>query len=99
MKELNLPYAILSDQGNGVARMFGLAYPMPEGVREIYRTLGIDLPEHNGDDSWVLPVPAAYIVDASGMITHRWIDPDFTRLPDPEEVLGQIELTLAEAAT
>jgi peroxiredoxin len=96
-EELNLPFPVLSDQGNEVARSCGLAYSFPDGIKEIYRTLGINLPEYNGDDSWVLPVPATYVVGTTGVISARWLDPDFTRLEDPENVIRYLEQAMAEA--
>jgi peroxiredoxin len=94
-EELALPFTILSDQGNDLASRCGLTYAFPDGIREIYRTLGIDLPEYNGEDSWILPVPATYLVDATGVIAHRAIDPDFTRLMDPKDLIGQLELLMS----
>jgi peroxiredoxin len=96
-EELGLPYALLSDKGNEVAGQCGLAYQLPEGIREIYRDLDIDVPEHNGDDSWVLPIPAVYVVERTGEVGARWIDPDFTRLEDPRNVIAHLERVMAEA--
>jgi peroxiredoxin len=96
-EELGLPYALLSDKGNEVAGQCGLAYQLPEGIRGIYRGLGIDVPAHNGDDSWVLPIPAVYVVERSGVVGARWIDPDFTRLEDPRHVIAHLERAMAEA--
>jgi peroxiredoxin len=96
-EELGLPYALLSDKGNEVAGQCGLTYQLPEGLQEIYRGLGIDVPEHNGDDSWVLPIPAVYVIERSGVVGARWIDPDFTRLEDPVNVIRHLEQVMDEA--
>jgi peroxiredoxin len=97
-EELNLPFALLSDKGNEFARKCGLVYSFPDGIKEVYRNLGINLPEYNGEDSWVLPIPTTFAVESSGMVSARWIDPDFTRLEDPENVLHHLEQVMAKAS-
>jgi peroxiredoxin len=62
----NLSFEVLSDVGNQVARQFGLVFTLPESLRPIYQAFGIDLPAHNGDQSFELPVPATYVVNTDG---------------------------------
>ncbi|HEV2699869.1 MAG TPA: peroxiredoxin-like family protein [Terriglobales bacterium] len=57
-----LQFPLLSDAGNHVARQFGLVYRVPEYQREVYKRVFVNLPFVNGDASWELPIPAAYIV-------------------------------------
>jgi len=56
VKAKNLTFEVLSDPGNALAKKFGLVYTLPEVLRKIYLQFGIDLPKHNGDDSWTLPL-------------------------------------------
>jgi len=49
--------------------------------------LGIDLPAHNGDDSFELPMPATYVVDSSGKIVHAFVNIDHQQRQDPEGIL------------
>jgi peroxiredoxin len=79
---------VLSDPGNAYARQLSLVFALPDDLREIYRTFGIDLPVFNGDESWELPLPARIVVDASGTIRSLAADPDYTRRPEPEETLA-----------
>ena len=54
----DLTYEILSDQGNKVASSFGIVYQLQDEMQAIYKDLGLELPEYNGDESFELPVPA-----------------------------------------
>jgi len=47
--------------------------------------------EHNGDESWTLPMPARYIIDQVGLIRYADIKPDCTERPEPEDTLSALE--------
>ena len=86
-----LSFAVLSDVGNRVAREFGLVFTLPEALRPIYEGFGIDLPAHNGDDRFELPVPATYVIDTDGRIAHAFANVDYTQRLDPEAILAALE--------
>lgn len=82
---------ILSDPGNEVAARYGLKYQMPDNLITIYRQFGLDVPKHNGDNSWTLPIPTTLIIDAEGIIRHADINADYTMRPEPEETLQALK--------
>lgn len=86
-----IAFPVLFDEGNRVARQFGLVFQLPDDLRDVYENgLNLDLEHHNGDDSWELPLPASYVVARSGLITHAWVDPDYTVRPEPDEILAAV---------
>jgi hypothetical protein len=56
-----LPFPVLSDPGCSVAAQFGLVYTVPEYHQQYYRSILVNIPYLNGDDSWRLPLPATYV--------------------------------------
>ena len=76
----HLTFEILSDRGNEVAAQFGLRWTLPEYLREVYRGFPLPLEKFNGDDSWTLPIPARFVLDAES-------DPDYTTRPEPSDTL------------
>lgn len=82
-----LTFEVLSDVGNQVARQFGLIFTLPEELRPIYQGFGIDLPAHNGDTTFELPIPATYVIAPDGTVIHAFVDPDYTKRLDPQEVV------------
>lgn len=82
-----LEFEVLSDVGNHVCEAFGLTFELPEQLRPIYTSIGIDIPAFNGDDSFVLPVPASYVVDSDGIIRHHFVNVDYTRRLEPDDLL------------
>lgn len=82
-----LEFDVLSDRGNRISEAFGLAFELPEQLRPIYTSLGIDIPAFNGDASFILPVPATYVIDSNGIIRFHFVNVDYTRRLEPDEML------------
>lgn len=86
-----LTFEVLSDVGNKVAKEFGLVFQLPEELRPIYQNFGIDLPAYNGDKSFELPIAATYVVAMDGTVIHGFVDPDYTKRLDPEEIINVLK--------
>ena len=85
------PFALLRDFGNRVAEAYGLVFTLPDELREIYLTFGIDLAKGNGDGTWRLPIPARFVIDGQGIIRAVDADPDYTRRPEPARTVEILE--------
>ena len=83
----SLPFPLLSDPGCALAEKFGLAYTVPEYLREHYLSILINIPFVNGESSWRLPLPATYVLDRAGRILFAQAHADFRVRPEPEEAL------------
>jgi peroxiredoxin len=82
-----LGFPILSDPHNDVAAAFGLRFALPDYLVDLYKGLRTDLPEFNGDASWTLPMPGRFVVGQDGVILYAEVNPDYTRRPEPEDML------------
>jgi peroxiredoxin len=85
----DLDYQVLSDVDNGLALLFGLVFRVPAYIRALWLKHNIDLGARHGNSSgtWLLPLPATYIIDRQGIILHADVDPDFRRRLDPTDIL------------
>jgi peroxiredoxin len=90
-----LAFPVLSDVGSAAARSFGIAFDLAEELRPIYAASGHALPEKNGDDGWVLPIPATYVIDRDGTIVLAFVDVDYRNRLEPAEILAAL-LSLQE---
>jgi peroxiredoxin len=98
-RQNNLGFPILSDAKSEVASKFGVRFNLPGYLIDIYKQFKNDLPLINDDNSWVLPMPARYVIGQNGMIAYSEINPDYTQRPDPSELLPVLDkLTNAKAA-
>jgi peroxiredoxin len=85
-----LPFPVLSDPGCVLAEKFGLAYTLPEYMREYYMSILINIPFVNGESSWKLPLPATYLLDRAGRVLFAEAHADFRVRPEPEEALATL---------
>ncbi len=83
----DLPFPLLRDEGARVAEAFGIAYPVPQFLREYYRSILVNIPFINGEGSWRLPIPATFVVGQNGIIQWSEGHADFRVRPEPEEAL------------
>ncbi len=91
VKKHHLTYSVLMDQDNGVADKFGLKFKLPDDLREVYTKFGIDLERFNGSDAWTLPLSGRFIMDQDGHILDVQVDPDYTKRPEPREIITLIK--------
>jgi peroxiredoxin len=80
-------YPILFDKGNKVAKDFGIAFILAEPLRPIHKAFDMNIPAHNGDESFGLPVPATYVVDSNNEILFASINPNWMERAEPKEYL------------
>lgn len=87
MRQNELGFPILSDPRNDVAAAFGLRFALPDYLVDLYKNLKNDLPAFNGDPSWTLPMPGRFVIGQDGVILYAEVNPDYTRRPEPEDML------------
>jgi peroxiredoxin len=86
-------FPFLSDVGSGYALSLNLAVWVDDAMARLIASSGLDIPEYQGSDGWIMPVPAVFIVGTDGRVTARHVDPDYRRRMEPEavlEVLGRV---------
>jgi peroxiredoxin len=91
-----LAFAVLSDIGSVTAKAFGIAFELAEELRPIYARSGHALPDKNGDDSWVLPIPATFVVDRDGAIALAFVDVDYRNRLEPTEIVAVLQALAKE---
>jgi peroxiredoxin len=88
VQQHNLTFPILSDAGARLAEQFGITYAVPEPMQRHYRSILVNIPFINGDESWRLPLPATLVISQAGKILFSEAHADHRVRPDPMDVLG-----------
>ena len=83
-----LPFPVLTDAGCALAEQFGLAYTIPEYHRAYFRSILVNIPFVNGDQSWRLILPATYVLARDRRVLYARAYADFRVRPEPEEALA-----------
>ena len=90
-RDNKLGFPILSDAKSEVADAFGIRFALQDDLIELYKSFGNNLPTVNNDPAWVLPMPARYVIGTDGIIAYSEVTPDYTRRPDPSELLPVLD--------
>jgi len=73
-RQSQVPFPILIDADNGYAMSLNLTIWVGA---EIQKMMEGRAPTFQGNSSWVLPIPATFVVGQDGLIRARFVDPDY----------------------
>ena len=83
-----MPFPVLTDLDNGYALSLNLAIWLGA---EIQRLLAHqDLASFHGNDGWVLPIPATFVVSRDGLVKARFVDPDFRKRMEIDDLVAAL---------
>jgi peroxiredoxin len=89
------PFPVLTDLDNGYALSLNLAICVGADLERLLSSYGHALPDYQGNDGWMLPIPATFVVGRDGLVKARFIDPDFRRRMLVEELVAGLKAALA----
>jgi len=87
----NLEFEVLSDSGYEISRQFGLVYELNPELETLYKKFGIDLQARHGSGRAELVITATYVVDSDGIIRYAYLEPDYTRRAEPDDIIEALE--------
>ena len=90
IQQQKISFDLLSDPGNAYSAQLGLRFTLPDDLKAVYLSFGIDLPVRNGEPSWTLPMPARFVVDRGGIVRAADVDPDYERRPEPQKTVDDL---------
>jgi len=87
--ESDAPFPVLTDLDNGYALSLNLAIWLGS---EIQRLLSYqDMRNFHGNDGWVLPIPATFVVGRDGLVKARFVDPDFRKRMEIDDLIAALK--------
>jgi peroxiredoxin len=86
--EANAPFPVLTDLDNGYAMSLNLAIWLGPDFIQLISTSGRDLTKFQGNDAWMVPIPATFVVRRDGKVAARFIDPDFRKRMELDDLLA-----------
>jgi peroxiredoxin len=91
IEKQRITFDLLSDLGNDYAAKLGLRFKLPDDLKEVYISFGIDLVTHNGEGSWTLPMPGRFVVNQAGVVRAVDVDPDYQYRPEPQKTVDDVK--------
>jgi len=86
-KQSNVPFTILSDMDNGYALSLNLTIWVGAELQRMLQDR-VNIPAFQGNSSWMLPIPATFVVGRDGLVRARFIDPDYRKRMTITEMLA-----------
>jgi len=88
--ELENPYSIIYS-GTPIMQQYKVDFQMDKKTKAKYKTFGINVSKHNGNDDYTLPVPATYVIDKKGVIAYKHFDENYKVRAEVDEILSALE--------
>lgn len=86
----DLQLTLLSDPGGQVAQSYGVAYDLSATELSVYRELGVEPTAAQPGGQEFLPIPASYIIEPAGRIRFAFVEPDFRKRSEPQDLLAEL---------
>lgn len=83
-------YPMLSDIDNGYALSINLAVWVDESMADLIASAGWDVPTYQGNPSWILPIPAVFVLSKEGVVVAKHVNPDYRVRADLDEVIASL---------
>lgn len=83
-------YDILYDKKNEVAKQFGISFALPEPLRPIHDAFGMDIPAHNGDTSFELPLAATYVINKNKEVIYAYVSANWMERAEAEDFIASL---------
>jgi peroxiredoxin len=87
----NNRFPILTDVDNGYALALNLAIWVDDDMARLIAGAGWDVPSYQTARSWVLPIPATFVLDRNGRVTARYVNADYRTRMEVEDILVALE--------
>ncbi len=86
----NAAFPVLADVDHGYALELNLLFWVGDEKREAMQAAGFDIAPYQGNQTWMLPIPATFIVGRDRLVKARYIDPDYRRRMEPDSILAAL---------
>ena len=88
------PFPVVADIDNGYALELNLLFWVGDEKRKAMQAGGFDIVPYQGNETWMLPIPATFIIGQDGVVKARYIDPDYRKRMDLDELLAALKSAL-----
>jgi peroxiredoxin len=89
-------FPVLTDIDNGYALYLNLAIWVGQEIKQILAAADLHLPTYQGNEAWLLPIPATFVVDKDGHVVARFVDPDYRKRMAIEDLLAALKSAQSE---
>ena len=92
-EESRAPFPVLTDMDNGYALSLNLAIWVGQEMETLIASAGWDMPTYQGNSAWMVPISATFVVGSDGVITARYLDPDYRLRMETDQLRAALRAT------
>ena len=82
------PFPVLTDLDNGYALSLNLAIWLGNEIQKLLSYQ--EMSNFHGNDGWMLPIPATFVVGRDGLVKARFVDPDFRKRMEIDDLIAAL---------
>lgn len=86
--DANAPFPVLTDLDNGYSLSLNLAIWLGSKIQRLLSYQ--DMSAFHGNDSWMLPIPATFVIGRDGVVKARFVDPDFRKRMEIDDLIAAL---------
>jgi peroxiredoxin len=90
-KDSGRRFPILTDVDNGLALALNLAIWVDDDMARLIAGAGWDVPAYQTAKSWVLPIPATFVLDRNGRVAARYVNADYRTRMEIDDILAALD--------
>jgi peroxiredoxin len=82
-------FPVLTDLDSGYALSLNLAIWLGAEIQKLLSYQ--DMASFHGNDGWVLPIPATFVIGRDGLVKARFVDPDFRKRMEINDLIAALK--------
>src|SRR5215470_995663 len=86
-------FPVLTDMDNGYALSLNIAIWLGPEMESMIADRGHTLPFYQGNKSWIVPIPATFVVGSDGVIAARYLNPDYRERMSIDDLVTALRQT------
>lgn len=83
-------FDVLHDSNTSVAKLFGVAFTLPESHRKLLELFKVNIEKANGDNTYAFADPATYVIGQDGVIAWAYIPNNYRKRAEVDDVLAAL---------
>ena len=87
----DLPFDVLFDQGNRLAKQLGIVFTLPEEHQQVLQGFDVPIEAANGDNSYAFPDPATYVLKQDGIISWAFLPNNYRKRAEVSAIVAALE--------
>ena len=88
---VSVQFDVLHDDGNSLARDFGLIFELPDAHKSVLKQIGVDIEALTGSTSYAFADPATYVIGQDGRIAYAFVPNNYRKRAEVDALTSALQ--------